>query len=246
LPFNFQLLKAQWQSQVIAGLARDYEAALPVGAWPNWVLGNHDTSRIVSRVGAAQARLAGLLLLTLRGTPTLYYGDELGMRDVCIAPELIRDPFEKNVPGMGLGRDPERTPMQWTPGPNAGFGTGKPWLPIASDATAINVEVERHDAESMLSFYRALLLLRRTEDALCVGTFSVLELGPDLLGFERSQEGRRFTILLNFSSSAQRTQLQVTSAAKVVLSTCTTRRRGATGSDLLLDGNEGVVIRNTD
>ena len=245
LPFNFQLLKAQWQSQVIAGLARDYEAALPIGAWPNWVLGNHDTSRIASRVGAAQARLASLLLLTLRGTPTLYYGDELGMRDIFIPAELVRDPFEKNVPGMGLGRDPERTPMQWTPGLNAGFGTGKPWLPIASDAAAINVEVERDDPQSMLSFYRALLRLRRAEDALSVGTFSVLQLGPDLLGFERRLEERRFTVLLNFSSNAQRTQLQEASAAELVLSTRTERRLGETGSELLLDGNEGVVIRNT-
>ena len=85
--------------------------------WPNWVLGNHDQPRIASRVGAAQARVAAMLLLTLRGTPTLYYGDELGMHDVTIPPERVQDPFEKNVPGLGLGRDPERTPMQWDGSP---------------------------------------------------------------------------------------------------------------------------------
>jgi alpha-glucosidase len=245
LPFNFQLLKAEWQAQVIAELARSYEAALPAGAWPNWVLGNHDTSRVASRVGAEQARLAGLLLLTLRGTPTLYYGDELGMRDAVIPPELVRDPFEKNVPGLGLGRDPERTPMQWTAGPNAGFGTGTPWLPIAGDAATVNVETERDDPSSMLSFYRALLRLRRAEDALSVGSYSALELGGDVLGFERFHQERRLTILLNFSASTQLTQLELPGSAEVIFSTCAARCLGAAGGELRLAANEGVVIRNT-
>ena len=82
------------------------------GTWPNWVLGNHDRSRIASRVGADAARAAAMLLLTLRGTPTLYYGDEIGMTDAVIPPELVQDPWEKRVPGFGLGRDPVRTPME--------------------------------------------------------------------------------------------------------------------------------------
>ena len=97
------------------------------------MLGNHDKPRIASRVGRAQARVAAMLLLTLRGTPTLYYGDEIGMQDVPIPPERVQDPFEKNVPGIGLGRDPERTPMQWNAAPNAGFTDGTPWLPLADD-----------------------------------------------------------------------------------------------------------------
>ena len=244
LPFNFQLLKAKWQSQVIADLVREYEAALPVGAWPNWVLGNHDTSRVATRVGAEQARLAGLLLLTLRGTPTLYYGDELGMHDAVIPPELVRDPFEKNVPGLGLGRDPERTPMQWTSGPNAGFGSATPWLPVADDATTVNVAAERNDPESMLTFYRALLRLRRAEAALSVGTVSLLDPGSDVLGFERTHQGRTLTMLFNFSASPQSVRLKPT-PAHIVLSTSLTRRSGATGSELALEANEGVVIRST-
>jgi alpha-glucosidase len=244
LPFNFQLLKAQWQAQVIATLARGYEAALPLGAWPNWVLGNHDTSRIATRVGAEQARLAGLLLLTLRGTPTLYYGDELGMRDAVIPPELVRDPFEKNVPGMGLGRDPERTPMQWTRGPNAGFGAGTPWLPIASDAATANVAAERDDPTSLLSFYRALLHLRRSEDALTIGNFSLLELNPAVLGFERTHQARTLTILLNFSSEPQPVRLALPNSAKTVLSTAPTRPLAEVGGALTLEPNEGLLIRH--
>src|SRR5678809_1416797 len=108
----------------------------------HWVLGNHDNPRIASRIGDAQARVAAMLLLTLRGTPTMYYGDEIGMHDVPIPPDRVQDPFEKNVPGLGLGRDPARTPMQWTPGEATGFTTGSPWLPIADDARALNVETE--------------------------------------------------------------------------------------------------------
>ncbi len=113
LPFNFQLIARRGRRRASPRSSRDYEAALPPGAWPNWVLGNHDQPRIASRVGAAQARVAAMLLLTLRGTPTLYYGDELGMQDVPIPPRPVQDPWEKNEPGLGLGRDPERTPMQW-------------------------------------------------------------------------------------------------------------------------------------
>jgi len=121
LPFNFQLIQARWDARGIAAMVEEYDRAIPDGGWPNWVLGNHDQHRIATRVGAEQARVAAVLLLTLRGTPTLYYGDEIGMRDVPIPPDRVQDPFEKNVPGLGLGRDPERTPMQWSAAPHAGF-----------------------------------------------------------------------------------------------------------------------------
>ena len=100
LPFNFSLLETRWHARDIAKLVDGYEAALPQGGWPNWVLGNHDRPRIATRVGSAQARIAAMLLLTLRGTPTIYYGDEIGLPPVPIPPDRIRDPFEKNVPAL--------------------------------------------------------------------------------------------------------------------------------------------------
>ena len=123
MPFNFALLSTLWSARSIEKIIADYEKALPAGAWPNWVLGNHDRPRVASRVGPAQARVAAMLLLTLRGTPTLYYGDEIGMHQVAIAPDQVRDPFEKNVPGIGVGRDGCRTPMQWDATTHAGFST---------------------------------------------------------------------------------------------------------------------------
>jgi alpha-glucosidase len=139
LPFNFSLIGSTWHARTVARLIDEYEAVLPVGGWPNWVLGNHDRPRIAGRIGPNQARIAAMLLLTLRGTPTIYYGDEIGMTQVALPAECIRDPFEKRVPGIGVGRDGCRTPMQWDDGPNSGFSECEPWLPIADDFRETNV-----------------------------------------------------------------------------------------------------------
>jgi alpha-glucosidase len=96
LPFNFSLLLVEWHARGIAELIDEYESLLPPGGWPNWVLGNHDRPRIASRIGREQARIAAMLLLTLRGTPTIYYGDEIGMVQVPIPPEQVRDPLEEH------------------------------------------------------------------------------------------------------------------------------------------------------
>ncbi len=181
LPFNFHLILTEWKARKIAALIEAYEAALPVDGWPNWVLGNHDQPRITNRVGDAQARVAAMLLLTLRGTPTLYYGDEIGMRNVKIPPEQVQDPFEKNVPGKGLGRDPERTPMQWDVTKHAGFTTEKPWLPLAADFLTVNVATARADAQSILTLYRRLIGSRREEMALRAGSYQAIEAEGDLL-----------------------------------------------------------------
>ena len=136
-----------------------YEAVLPADAWPNWVLGNHDQHRLATRIGAAQARVANMLLLTLRGTPTCYYGDEIGMEDVPIPPEMVQDPPAVNQPEIAhiVGRDPERTPMQWDASPNAGFAAAgvRTWLPVAADYVTRNVAAQSADPASFLSFYRA-------------------------------------------------------------------------------------------
>jgi len=188
LPFNFQLLQAKWNAHSLATLIKDYEAALPGGAWPNWVLGNHDRPRIASRVGIDQARVAAMLLLTLRGTPTLYYGDELGMFDVNIPPELIQDPFEKRVPGIGLGRDPCRTPMQWNGSAQAGFTSGRPWLPLDPDYAVVNVEAQRGDPTSMLMLYHRLIELRRSAPALTLGAYQPVAMTGDLLAYIRQTD----------------------------------------------------------
>lgn len=162
LPFNFHLLQCPWSAAAIAEVIGEYERALPEGAWPNWVLGNHDQQRIASRVGKQQARVAAMLLFTLPGTLTMYYGEEIGMTDVQIAPDQVQDPAEKNEPGIGQGRDPERTPMCWDQSPLAGFTTGMPWLPLGKDHSDVNVAVQQRDNASILQLYAGLIALRRS------------------------------------------------------------------------------------
>ena len=115
-----------------------------------------------------------MLLMTLRGTPTIYQGEEIGMVDTPIPPDLVQDPFERNVPGFGLGRDPVRTPMPWSAAPNGGFTEGTPWLPLNADADRLNVSNQADDPRSMLSLYRALIRLRRESEALSIGDWRLL------------------------------------------------------------------------
>jgi alpha-glucosidase len=243
LPFNFHLLSTPWNAREVASLVESYEAALPPGAWPNWVLGNHDRSRIASRVGLAQARVAAMLLLTLRGTPTLYYGDEIGMRDVEIPPEMVQDPFEKNVPGRGLGRDPARTPMQWDGTKNAGFCPDgvEPWLPLAGDHGATNVAAERGDPTSMLALHRRLLALRRAEPALAVGSYAPVGAEGDILAYTREKDGRRFLIVLNLGHLSQ-TFVSDEIDGRLALSTHLDRDDERVAGALELRGDEGVVV----
>ncbi|XYI01703.1 alpha-amylase family glycosyl hydrolase [Sorangium sp. So ce1128] len=242
LPFNFHLIGAPWNARAIAEVVREYEAALPPGAWPNWVLGNHDKPRIRSRIGAAQARVAAMLLLTLRGTPTLYYGDEIGMSDVPIAPDQVQDPFEKNVPGLGVGRDPERTPMQWDGGANSGFTTGAPWLPLAPDAGRTNVEALRADPRSILSLYRALIALRRAEPALAIGSYAPVAAGDDLLAYERAHGGRRLVVVLNLSSHPRRLELPGgVAGGRILLATGLDRAGERLEAIAELDPDEGLI-----
>jgi len=245
LPFNFQLINAPWDARHVAQLIEEYEAALPAGGWPNWVLGNHDNHRIASRVGRAQAGIAALLLLTLRGTPTLYYGDELGMCDVDIPRERICDPFELNVPGKGLGRDPERTPMQWDASPHAGFSTMAPWLPVAEDFSLVNVERARSDPDSLLSLYHRLIHLRRGAPALEVGRFESVPAGPEVLAYlRRGRAGENsFLVCLNFGGREQLVDLAGIEPGIVAVGTRRAREGETIAGRLVLAADEGVVVR---
>jgi alpha-glucosidase len=243
LPYNFQLLSARWDARHLADLIAEYERLLPEGAWPNWVLGNHDRPRIASRVGAAQARVAAMLLFTLRGTPTLYYGDELGMPNVCIPREQVRDPLERNVPGLGLGRDPVRTPMQWSAAPRAGFTTGEPWLPVAQDHRETNVEAQRRDPTSMLALHARLIALRRAEPALHAGRFDLLPTEGEVLAYQRfvSSAESGFLIVLNLGKRTQ--AVNIVEAGTLVLSTHLDREGERVAGKFGLRADEGVIVR---
>jgi alpha-glucosidase len=243
LPFNFHLILTAWNADAIAKIIRTYEGLLPAGAWPNYVLGNHDQPRLASRIGPQQARAAAMLLLTLRGTPTLYYGDELGMEDVAISPEQVRDPAEKNEPGKGRGRDPERSPMLWVSAANAGFTTPEatPWLPIEADWAEKNAATQLQDERSMLTLYRRLLALRRAHPALHAGAIEEVRAERAVLRYVRSsqEESARFQVLLNLGNEVATTQCP---AGRVVLTTLLDGEGASVNGDVALEAGEGLLI----
>ena len=241
LPFNFHLIQTEWKARCIASIIQTYEALLPSGAWPNYVLGNHDQPRLATRIGLQQARAAAMLLLTLRGTPTMYYGDELGMQDVPIAPDQVQDPAEKNEPGKGRGRDPERSPMLWLDAPNAGFTKpdAKPWLPLAANWRTGNAAAQGTQPRSMLTLYRRLLEIRRQQPALRNGAITEIVAEGSLLRFRRSEAGRQFQILLNFGSEPLATHCD---PGHVLLTTLLDGEGSTLNGVVTIEGDEGLLI----
>ena len=203
LPFNFHLVETPWDAAVLARTIAAYDESIPANGWPNWVIGSHDAPRIAARVGEAQARVAAMLLLTLRGTPTLYQGDEIGIGKVDIPPDRIRDPQHFRQPTLNIGRDRSRTPMPWDASANAGFTTGQPWLPLNPDWPTRNVAAQAEDPASMLTLYRRLLALRRETPALVTGTLHMLDAPPGVLAFARDADGRQVRVLLNLTDTPQ-------------------------------------------
>jgi len=239
LPFNFQLLEAEWEAAALAALITEYEAALPPGGWPNWVMGSHDAPRIAGRIGEAQARVAAMLLLTLRGTPTLYQGDELGIGRVAIPPDRIRDPQDLRQPGLGLGRDGSRTPMAWDASPQAGFSTADPWLPLHGDWRTRNVAMQTKDPASMLNLYRGLLALRRAHPALNIGAKSGVTGEDGVLRYERRHESERLLVALNLTAEPRR----LAAPANARVRECLLSTRMNRHFDGTLAPDEGIILQ---
>jgi alpha-glucosidase len=190
-----------------------------------------------------------MLLLTLRGTPTIYYGDEIGMHDVEIPPERIQDPFEKNVPGVGAGRDPERTPMQWDAGPNADFCPAdvEPWLPVADDYQQANVASELQDPRSMLCLTRALIRTRRSNPALIQGDYHPADdMSPHcfiyLRQLDRNESRHCCLVALNFSDGEQTVAVADLGVGSIALSTHLDREGPVDLAALRLRPNEGCIV----
>ena len=199
LSFNFPPLHAPWEASAWRKrIDRVVEELDPRDAWPSWVISNHDQPRHRTRYGSeARARAAAVLLLTLRGTPFLYAGEELGLEDAVIPPDRVLDPG---------GRDGCRAPIPWTSAPDHGWGTDDPWLPWPPNPATYNAESEAADEGSVLSLYRRLLAARRASPALQVGSFEWIQGAPaDVLAYERTSADRtdRRVVLVNYADAPQ-------------------------------------------
>jgi len=243
-PFNFGLMHVATNPTSVREVIKASSAAVPAGAWPNFVLGNHDEHRVASRAGAELTPVLMMLLLTLRGTPTIYYGDELGLPDVLIRPEDVRDPWELGVPGLGLGRDPQRSPMPWTGDPNGGFCPPhiRPWLPLIEHHSSRSVAAQLDRPGSMLSLTRRLLGLRRVREELRSGSQSPWAAPDTCVAYLREHAGQRSLIALNFSDHSARIRLPTPGRGHIIGSTNTEREGAKAKESIELAPYEGCLV----
>ncbi len=244
LPFNFQLLTLPWDARKISLAIAEYEQAIPKWGWPNWVLGNHDQPRVASRVGSDQARVAAVMLLTLKGTPTIYYGEELGMKNVAIPFDEICDPQGLNMPDKNLSRDPARTPMQWDDSDHAGFSQSRPWLRVDRNYVRSNVQAQKDDPASMLSLYRKLITLRQSAPALSVGDYLPVYSDHQMLAYKRdADKSKAYLVVLNLSHRPCYFR-QEHSAYKGIVKVATSPELEGLRIEgtISLGGDEGIVV----
>ena len=224
LAFNFHFINQRepvitaWDAVRLNQIIRDAEATVPPGAQPCYAFNNHDRPRIASRLdhdghGQERARAAALLLLGLRGTPFLYYGEEIGMGDGTIPEHMLQDPARIHTEG----RDPERTPMQWEATDGRGFTTGTPWLPFGDETISVAAQVG--EADSMLSLYRRALRFRKSSAALRRGKLELLDLGEEIVAFLRTVEGEPPLVVAVNTSLQPRTIALPSGVNEVVLAT---------------------------
>jgi alpha-glucosidase len=236
VPLNFGLITEPWTAERLERRIRAHLDALPAGAWPNWVLGNHDVSRVTTRLGEERARAAAVILATLPGTLTLYYGDELGLPDHPCPPRPTRDPLGLIDPARS--RDPQRAPIPWDSSPSGGFSTGTPWLPPYPDAAERSVARQQADRDSMLALYRRLLVLRCEHPDLASGPLSNLRAEDGTLYYERPGP-RRHAIIACLSDTPQRVNLP--SRARGVISSLRSELPKSCAT-IDLAGREAVVV----
>jgi len=256
LPFNFFLVMGKVRTSLDATAFRsvinDSEKALQ-GRWTTYVLSNHDIPRAFDRYGDGRnndtiAKLLATMLLTLRGSPFLYYGEEIGM--VTTEPktiEEVRDPVGKRYWPANKGRDGERTPMQWDQTRHAGFTTGEPWLKVPASASERNVAAAGKDPDSILNFYRSLIRLRRKSSALLDGDYVSVGDDPHVFAYRRKSSRQTMLVALNMSNEQKTFALNEgsvngSSAFRIVLSNISSRKAEVVTEQLQLAPFEAVIL----
>lgn len=246
MAFNFAFTYCPWKAESFAKAIERFEKALSPDDWPNYTLSNHDQPRSFSRYGNSlpRAKVAAAMLLTLRGTPFLYYGEEIGMSNTPIPRTRLQDPLGRKYWPFHPGRDPVRTPMQWSAEPNAGFSSTEPWLPVNPLYPSVNVAAQQNDPASLLHWYKALLRLRKSEPALRLGSYERLPAEQAVLCYERQLGEDRILVALNFSSTARPLHLPPEASWKVLLATPAFSGENLSGT-LLLAGDGVLLLKAT-
>ncbi len=222
--FDFTVIYKKWNAATFNRCVENWINQMPPAGWPTNVLSNHDQSRTVSRIKSdsdtfKRARVAAALLLTLKGTPFVYYGEEIGMKDGRIKKSELMDPVGKRYWPFHPGRDRARTPMQWSDHLNAGFTLGKPWLPVNDDYLQVNVSRQLRDSDSLLNFYRKLISLRKKKRSLQMGEWIPVMRGErDILAYYRIVSGEKTLIFLNFNGKTRKIQFDGSESWKVIFS----------------------------
>jgi alpha-glucosidase len=239
LVFDFLFTTVPWSAAALREAIAAREAAFGPERWPTNVLSNHDQPRHASRydlpggsgiggIGDARAKVAAAMLLTLRGTAFLYYAEEIAQRNLVVPNAQAFDPPARRAGRFfhWWNRDQGRGPMAWRAGPGGGFTMGKPWLPLPPDVDVRNVATQSEDPESVLSFYRRLLRLRRETAALNSGAQEPVQPGdPDVIAYIRRTDGAAALILLNFASRPAAVELPAAVAADAWRVSLSTHRR---------------------
>jgi alpha-glucosidase len=208
LSFYLDLVLCRWRAEEYRASVQWLEDHLPPEGWPCYYLNNHDLKRTYARLGGrsnaeAKAKLTAAMLLTLRGTPLIYYGEEIGMRRSRVPRRMFDDPLGKKFWPFPVGRDGSRTPMQWSAMRNAGFTSGEPWLPVDRSHAGTNVESEDAEPGSLLNWYRRLIRLRAEKPALQTGSYRAMESAPKgVFAYVREADDETIAVLLNFASRA--------------------------------------------
>ena len=217
-------------------------------AWPCNALSNHDFPRALTRFAAGadtgkRGKLLAMLLLTLRGTPFIYYGDEIGMTNAKLRRKELRDPVGVKYWPLHPGRDGERTPMQWNADQYAGFASVAPWLPVHANFAKCNVQAQTADPDSLFNFYRKLLALRREKTALREGDWlSLLDGSDGIMAYQRTAAGAQLVVLLNFLNQPTLANIPLTGNWQVVLSTQRNQSVPVNGLQIELAPYEATIM----
>lgn len=255
--FNFEFLHARWSARRFAEVIERWEHMLGAENWPNYVLNNHDTPRSANRFHSifqsaeddGRLKVSAALLLTLRGTPFMYYGEEIGMRDLSIHSKAeVLDPIGKTFWPFMKGRDGCRSPMQWDASPLAGFAPpgARPWLPVYENYPHRNVAAQQAAPNSLFHFYRKLIALRRQTPALLEGMYQPVTFGANyLLAYLRQTSAQTVLVVLNFSRRKQRLVLGghlARAKMKLLLSSCPKAAPLRRGNLLHVDPLEAAIL----